>query len=217
MPFSHDFTNQWEFAFVPAIEASSLKAVRADEDSLGTNMIMRDVTAGIYEAQLILADLTGRNPNVMYELGLAHAAKKPVIILAQDEKDISFDIKHIRYIIYDPRDLKTLRLQLERRIAGTLSMDNPEEIDFFPELRIMKAEDLRELAYLRECSQDLIVRVFPPTAEIFFNDRYIGIAPQTIHVNPRAERSVLAITAPEHVEYYEGSLPRSDILRRDLR
>ena len=88
MPFSKEFNNQWELAFIPAIESAGLKPWRGDEESLGTNIIIHDITRSIYDAEVIIADLTGRNPNIMYVLGLAHAAKKNVIMLIQDERDI---------------------------------------------------------------------------------------------------------------------------------
>ena len=86
MPFAPEFKNQWELAFIPAIESVNLRPFRGDEEALGTNMIIKDVTKSIYDARIIVADLTGRNPNVMYELGLAHAAKKPVIMLVQNSR-----------------------------------------------------------------------------------------------------------------------------------
>ena len=104
MPFSGDFKNQWELAFKPAIESAGLIPWRGDEKSFGTNIIMSDVTRSISKAKLIIADLTGKNPNVMYELGLAHAAKKPVIMLAQKEEDVPFDLKHIRFLKYDNKN-----------------------------------------------------------------------------------------------------------------
>jgi hypothetical protein len=71
MPFAPEFKNQWELAFIPAIESVNLRPFRGDEEALGTNMIIKDITKSIYDARIIVADLTGRNPNVMYELGLA--------------------------------------------------------------------------------------------------------------------------------------------------
>jgi hypothetical protein len=105
MPFSREFKNQWDVALKAAISDAGLRPYRGDEESLGTNIIMRDVTKSILESRIIVADLTGRNPNVMYELGLAHAAKKPVIMLIQTDSDVPFDVHHIRYLKYDPSDL----------------------------------------------------------------------------------------------------------------
>ena len=49
--------------------------------------------------------MTGRNPNVFYETGYAHALGKHVILLTQEAKDIPFDLKHYQHIIYAKRIL----------------------------------------------------------------------------------------------------------------
>ena len=202
MPFSKEFKNQWELAFIPAIEDANLKPWRGDEKSLGTNIIMSDVTRSISEAELIVADLTGKNPNVMYELGLAHAAKKPVILLAQDEKDIPFDIMHIRYLKYDIRDLSDLRTLLRDRINHTLAMGSDKYPDFFPELKLLHAQDMKELEYLRKRAIQIEVCTSPPIADIFFNDEFIGHAPQLIRVNPDAPNNSISAAYPEHFEFH---------------
>jgi hypothetical protein len=52
----------------------------------------------------LLADLTARNANVFYELGLSHAAIKPVVFTAANVEDVPFDLRHLRVIIYDVRE-----------------------------------------------------------------------------------------------------------------
>lgn len=53
---------------------------------------------------MLLADLSGKNANVFYELGLAHAARKPVVFAAAQIDDIPFDLRHLRVIVYDVRE-----------------------------------------------------------------------------------------------------------------
>jgi hypothetical protein len=62
------------------------------------------VWAGITGAKVLVAELTGRNPNVFYELGLAHALNKPVVLISSNQDDVPFDLQHIRVIYYDMRD-----------------------------------------------------------------------------------------------------------------
>jgi tetratricopeptide (TPR) repeat protein len=204
MPFSSQFRNQWRLAIKPAIENASLSPRRADDEELGTNIIMRDVTSGIYIATVVVADVTGRNPNVMYELGLAHAAKKPVIILKEESEDVPFDVSHIRYLDYDPLDLASLREDLTQRLNSTLT--NPEQSgpDLFPELEIMTKEKKEELDYLRKQSRAVQIDVHPPTAYVFFNNNLIGQGSQELIVNMDAPKNVLSVTSAEHLEYYEN-------------
>jgi len=63
---------------------------------------------------VIVADCTGKNPNVFYELGIAHTLGKPVIIITQSARRYPFDIKHIRYIQYEytPGGLKSFEKKL---------------------------------------------------------------------------------------------------------
>jgi hypothetical protein len=62
---------------------------------------MLDVQESILDADLILCEMSGRNPNVFYELGLAHAVGKPAILVSRREEDVPFDLRHVRVILYD--------------------------------------------------------------------------------------------------------------------
>ncbi|EGQ5282741.1 hypothetical protein I4B36_003512, partial [Enterobacter hormaechei] len=69
-------------------------------------------------AQLIIANISGRNPNVFYELGIAQALGKPVVIVSKGAKDIPFDLKNRQVIIYDnPADL---RLKVQKAVVNAL-------------------------------------------------------------------------------------------------
>src|SRR5262245_13290173 len=72
-----------------------LRAERGD-DVFGSNVIMDDITKSIRRARLIIADLTGRNPNVFYEVGIAHALNKQVLLMTQSIDDVPFDLRHRR-------------------------------------------------------------------------------------------------------------------------
>ena len=76
-----------------------LEVRRADE--MYGQTVMEDVWEGIMTARIILADCTSRNPNVMYELGLAHAIGKRTALLSQTEVDIPFDLRRFRFGIYE--------------------------------------------------------------------------------------------------------------------
>ncbi len=65
---------------------------------------MEQIWEQIEKSKLLLADLSGKNPNVFYELGLAHAARKPVVFTAAQVEDVPFDLRHLRVIVYDVRE-----------------------------------------------------------------------------------------------------------------
>ena len=77
--------------------------MRADE-LFTTGSIVEQIWDQITKAALLLADLSGKNANVFYELGLAHAARKPVVFTSSNVEDVPFDLRHLRVIIYDIRE-----------------------------------------------------------------------------------------------------------------
>ena len=98
MPFSAPWSDRiWNRHLRPIIEASGFSCKRSD-DFFAPGIVVEDIWSEIVSADVLVADLTGRNPNVFYELGLAHAVGIPVILLTQDEA--SFDVAHWRQIRY---------------------------------------------------------------------------------------------------------------------
>lgn len=85
--------------------------------------IIQDIVKGITTADIIIADLTGSNPNVFYELGLAHALNKKTIIITQDISELPFDIKSYRAYEYSMLFYKyqDLRAELEKLIDGAMT------------------------------------------------------------------------------------------------
>lgn len=100
MPFDEKFDSIYDSIIKKVFESSKLSCKRADE-IFGTQPIIEDILEHIQKAKFLIADLTGRNPNVFYELGLAHAMEKEVILITQDLKDVPFDLRHYRCIDYE--------------------------------------------------------------------------------------------------------------------
>jgi hypothetical protein len=106
----------------PVIERCGLRCGRAD-DIYDVSGVMQSVWEGINRARLVVADLTERNANVFYELGIAHTLGKPVIMLSQSIDFVPFDLRHLRCIVYTytPRGADQLEQALERTIKTVLS------------------------------------------------------------------------------------------------
>lgn len=104
MPFASPIGGYYETVYHPAIERTKLRSVRADADIYGTGKIIDQIWRGIQEARVLVAELTGRNANVLYELGLAHALRKPVVLVSSNKDDVPFDVQHVRVIYYDKDD-----------------------------------------------------------------------------------------------------------------
>ena len=104
MPFANPIGGYYTSIYEPAIRKAGLTPKRADDDIFGTGKIIDQIWAGISSARVLVAELTGRNPNVLYELGLSHAIKKPVVLVSANETDVPFDVKHVRVIYYEMSD-----------------------------------------------------------------------------------------------------------------
>ena len=95
MPFGGQFDDTYKNILSPAIEAAGYKPLRGD-DFYHARPVIDDIFSGIRSASVLIADASGRNPNVNYEIGAAHALNKPVIIIYQNEDDIPFNFRGIR-------------------------------------------------------------------------------------------------------------------------
>ena len=105
--------------------------IRADNEIFGTGKIIDQIWSGINGARVLVAELTSRNPNVFYELGLAHALKKPVVLVSSNEHDVPFDLHHIRVIYNDVTDPFWGNKLIDKISENILSaIDTPEEAIF---------------------------------------------------------------------------------------
>ncbi len=103
MPFSDDIVRQAYEHCVKAIFKSKGVEIRKADEIFSTNPVYDDIVQEIQNAQIIVVDISGKNTNVFYELGIAHTLKQSqTIILTHDEyKEMPFDIAHFRIIHYD--------------------------------------------------------------------------------------------------------------------
>ena len=114
MPFLHDLDPVFE-TIRNALSEYGWKVVRADEMYHPRN-ILDVITYLILSSDLIIADVTGKNPNVFYELGWAFAMDQHVILLTQDQ-DIPFDVQSERAIKYAFTDMKLLAQLLLKAVG----------------------------------------------------------------------------------------------------
>jgi hypothetical protein len=99
MPFDLKLAPIYSDHIRPTVEGKGIRCQRADE-IMGVGQITKDIWERINRARFIIADLTQQNSNVFYELGLAHALSKDVILLTQTMECVPFDLKSIRCIVY---------------------------------------------------------------------------------------------------------------------
>ena len=85
----------------PTVQTLGLVAIRADEIP-SPGFVMEQIRTAIQQSRICIADVTGNNPNVLYEIGLAHATKKPLILLAQEGSLLPFDVAQQRVFFMVP-------------------------------------------------------------------------------------------------------------------
>ena len=99
---------------------------------------LEPVCPALATVKVLVAELTTRNPNVFYELGLAHALGKPVVLVSSNEPDVPLDLKHIRVIYYDVNDPFWGNKLMEKVAENILSaICNPAEALF---MRVVGAD-----------------------------------------------------------------------------
>jgi hypothetical protein len=123
MPFRPEIDSVFNIHVQNVAKGLGLKSGRADNENFSSGKaIIGDIWSGIYHARFIIADCTGKNSNVFYEIGIAHTLGKPTILISQTKKDIPFDLQHLRYIIYEntPEGMKKLEEKVKSNLEELL-------------------------------------------------------------------------------------------------
>ena len=97
-PFSKEFTEDFESVY-KVCRAYGLKCLRGDEEFISGD-VFPFIIKSLVKARIVIANISGRNPNVFYELGIAHALNKPTIIISRNLSDAIFDVRTKQIILY---------------------------------------------------------------------------------------------------------------------
>jgi len=105
------------------------QVLRADDDN-NPGAITPQIVSRILEADLIVADLSGHNPNVMYELAIAHGYQKPTVHIEQSSEKAPFDVKDMRIVFYDVTDLDSVD-SAKKKLAdyAAFAVKTPERVE----------------------------------------------------------------------------------------
>ena len=162
----------------PAAEECGYETVRADKIS-EPGMITSQVIQNLIDDALVIADLTGRNPNVFYELAIRHAVRKPIVQVIQQGEPIPFDVAQSRTIQVDHHDLDSAarcRDELAKQIRSVEK--DPADVD----TPLSVAIDLQSLRQsenpLEKSSADIIMMLQEIRA-------IIGESPPRFRIHPR--------------------------------
>lgn len=175
------FTKVYEQIFKPAIENAGYEAYRVDENVI-SDPIIGKIFEAIQNCPMALCDLSNRNPNVLYELGIRQAYDKPVVLVQDDKTERIFDVSGISTIQYKSARLYENVIDARERIANAIidtkegkknsiikivkaqmaeiSKDEISKEDKIEILLSGLAEDIRELKFDKDLDKRIRLDVF---------------------------------------------------------
>lgn len=169
MPFSEERKEVYKHGIAPACQRAGFAALRVDEVK-GHFNINRKIIENIFNSAAVIAEITDHNPNVFYEMGVAHAIANKTIMIAQNAKDLPFDISNYRCLIYKQSvdGLKLLQDEIVESLAElekwSRQPSNPVQ-DFKPYDAFVPAGAVETLR--RELQQkEVLLRASAPKAEL---------------------------------------------------
>jgi len=121
MPFKKELEDLYIYGIRRAAEETGYVCLRADEIEHNSD-IVEEIFYHIDKATIIIAELTDKNPNVCYEVGVAHGKKKNVILLTKSASEIPFDLKNKNHLIYE--NINDLEKKLIKRLQAARTGDS---------------------------------------------------------------------------------------------
>lgn len=154
MPFSAELEEVYEYLIKDAL-GQFFEVKRAD-DIRSQGSILKDIVQGIETSDLILADLTDSNPNVYYELGIAHSLQKKVILITQSIDDLPFDLRSYRVVPYTVHftKMKEAKQELQELAEGAYSGKIPFGNPVKDYCSTVSFDDLNRIENLPEVTDD---------------------------------------------------------------
>lgn len=140
MPISQQVgygTGHFDFVYEdiikPSIEATGMVPIRADE-TINTNLIQLDILRKVIGSDMAICDMSAKNPNVFYELGVRQAFDKPTVLMTDNITSAPFDVSSLRYVEYQEkmsyRDVKSAVERLTQALIETyVKQDDKSEIN----------------------------------------------------------------------------------------
>lgn len=226
---SRHFDRVYNHLIKPACDAAGFKTVRADEVN-NSNLIVLDILKRIVESDIAICDLSGRNPNVMYELGLRQAFNKKTVLIKDDRTISPFDVQAFRYCEYD----SSLRIDnafnniksLEKAIVSTFEADTNDVNSIVQLLRIEpakvgeKTQLSKQDTLIFETLNQILNKIDTPT-KIFRSSKTVKYKPRSKYLieqlklnrtddligkNYMNERTFVMLGTLESVESINGEL-----------
>jgi hypothetical protein len=115
MPFSKQFRNIYDYGIRLPILTVERKPIRIDDEHFNGSVIAK-VKEHIRSSEMVIADMTGANPNVFFEVGFAEGVGKRTVLLCQDPGSLPFDVRGDVHVVYDPESIHDLEEKLTEHL-----------------------------------------------------------------------------------------------------
>lgn len=153
---SEHFSQVYEDIIKPAIDLAGMVPIRADETA-NTNLIQLDILRKVIESDIAICDMSAKNPNVFYELGVRQAFDKPTVLMIDDETNAPFDVSSLRYVDYKRgmkyRDVNSAVTRLAETLKETYAKkDDQSEINSL--IRLMELTSPAQLTQVDLSEED---------------------------------------------------------------
>jgi len=224
MPFERAFDDVYQMGIKDACLDAGMYCERIDKQIFEERILER-IYNQMAKADVIIADMTGRDPNVFYEVGYAHALGKRVILITQNEEDIPFDLKLFYHIVYGGR-IAELKEKLRQRMAWSVehpqdtAFEQVEQIQFFIQGIPLTDElivpvQLEHKSFLQEKNIEYTALPIEFMANNPAGKRVQSASFTPILLSPAfCERCAMMISPNSSVEYQTLKLPDGRLLHR---
>lgn len=168
------FTRVYEDLIIPACDKAGFKADRAD-DVKNTTLIHSTILNRLIRADMVVCDLSGKNPNVMFELGIRQAFDKPVTLIKDETTNGIFDVDPLKYTTYS-KNLKynnvvKSQIEISESISETFSAkDDPNTINSI--IRLLSIEKPAELKPNGDKIHDILLMMMSKISAIENKSNY---------------------------------------------
>lgn len=195
-----------KYLIEPSASECGYKTLRADKIS-EPGIITSQIISHVLNDPLVIADLTGHNPNVFYELAIRHAIKRPIVQLIQEGEKIPFDVSTTRTVQVDHQNLQSVdeaKKEIVKQIHA--AEKNPAKVDspisVAVDLQLLKESEDPQRKALAEM-RSMIQQVYSTTASI--KDSMEKMTAQRTHT---LEPVVRANPEPDNVGWVVSDSPR---------
>lgn len=179
MPFKENLSDLYELGIKEACKAGGAYCERIDEQRFSEPILDR-IYNQIAKADFVIAEMTGGNPNVFYEVGYAHALGKATTLLAKTDKDIPFDLRGFRHVIHGGsitklRDELTSEVKWHIDNLGAKAEDTHVDVLIFSNDRILDKSQCNMCLYQTTYSNIPLTVLNNSNHSFDFSELQIGV------------------------------------------